>query len=71
MQINETLRHKMFYKSATLSFGDIDRISTSSILTRITNDVQKYQTAMQLAIALFIRAPIMFFYGIVASIIKS
>lgn len=69
--LTETLRHKMFYKSAALSFGDIDRISTSSILTRITNDVQKYQTAMQLAIALFIRAPIMFFYGIVASYMKS
>lgn len=67
----ESIRHKMFYKSATLSFGDIDRISTSSILTRITNDVQKYQIAMQLALALFIRAPIMFFYGIVASFVKN
>jgi len=67
----ETVRHNMFYKATTLSFGDIDRVSTSSILTRITNDVQKFQIAMQLALALFIRAPIMFFYGIIASFISS
>ena len=67
----ETIRHDMFYKASTLSFADIDRISTSSILTRITNDVQKYQMSMQLVLALFIRAPIMFAFGIVASFIKS
>jgi len=67
----ETVRHNMFYKAATLSFGDIDKVSTSSILTRITNDVQKFQISLQLALALFIRAPIMFLYGIIASFTKN
>ena len=66
----ETIRHNMFYKAATLSFGDVDKVTTSSIITRITNDVQKYQIAMQLALALFIRAPIMFFYGITTSFVR-
>mgnify|MGYP003295415086 FL=1 len=66
----ETVRHEMFYKTSTLSFGDIDQITTSSIITRITNDVQKFQIAMQLALALFIRAPIMFFYGIITSFVR-
>lgn len=66
----ETIRHNMFYKASTLSFGDIDKVTTSSIITRITNDVQKYQIAMQLALALFIRAPIMFFYGIITSFVR-
>lgn len=66
----ETIRHNMFYKASTLSFGDIDKVTTSSIITRITNDVQKYQIALQLALALFIRAPIMFFYGIITSFVR-
>lgn len=66
----ETIRHNMFYKAATLSFGDIDKVTTSSIITRITNDVQKYQIAVQLALALFVRAPIMFFYGIITSFVR-
>lgn len=66
----ETVRHNMFYKTATLSFGDIDQVTTSSIITRITNDVQKFQIALQLALALFIRAPIMFFYGIITSFVR-
>ncbi|XQP55742.1 MAG: ABC transporter ATP-binding protein [Mycoplasmoidaceae bacterium] len=66
----ETVRHNMFYKASTLSFGDIDKVTTSSIITRITNDVQKYQIAVQLALALFIRAPIMFFYGIITSFVR-
>lgn len=66
----ETIRHHMFYKASTLSFGDIDKVTTSSIITRITNDVQKYQIALQLALALFIRAPIMFFYGIITSFVR-
>lgn len=66
----ETVRHEMFYRTSTLSFGDIDKVTTSSIITRITNDVQKFQIAMQLALALFIRAPIMFFYGIITSFVR-
>ena len=66
----ETIRHEMFYRASKLSFGDIDKVTTSSIITRITNDVQKYQIAMQLALALFIRAPIMFFYGIITSFVR-
>jgi len=71
LMLAETVRHNMFYKASTLSFADIDKVSTSSILTRITNDVQKFQVSLQLALALFIRAPIMFLYGIIASFIKS
>lgn len=66
----ETIRHNMFYRASTLSFGDIDKVTTSSIITRITNDVQKYQIALQLALALFIRAPIMFFLGVIRTFMR-
>ena len=67
----ETIRHKMFIKTTNLSFIDIDKISTASILTRTTNDVQKYQLALQMILALFIKTPIMFFYGIISGFFKS
>lgn len=63
----QTLRHNMFLKTTSLSFADIDKVTTSSILTRITNDIQKFQVAFQMILTMLVRAPIMFFFGIVRS----
>ncbi len=71
LMLAETLRHNMFLKATTLSFGDIDRVTTSSILTRITNDMQKFQMSIQMILTMLIRAPIMFFLGIIRSFMKS
>lgn len=71
LMLAETLRHNMFLKTTSLSFGDIDRVTTSSILTRITNDMQKFQISIQMILTMLIRAPIMFFLGIIRSFMKS
>ena len=53
------LRHDMFYKVQTFDFHNIDKFSTSSIVTRLTSDVANIQMAFQMMIRMAIRCPMM------------
>ena len=53
------LRHDMFYKVQTFDFHNIDKFSTSSIVTRLTSDVANIQIAFQMMIRMAIRCPMM------------
>lgn len=55
----KNLRQKMFYKVQDFSFMNIDRFSTSSLVTRLTTDVTNVQNAYQMIIRVAVRAPIM------------
>ena len=55
----KNLRKDMFYKIQTYSFKNIDRFSTSSLVTRLTTDVMNVQMAYMMSIRLLARAPIM------------
>ena len=60
------LRIAMFHHIQEFSFGDIDRFSTASLVTRTTSDVRQLQNAVQMMMRTFISAP---FQLIVAVII--
>ncbi len=53
------LRHDMFYQVQTFDFSNIDKFSTSSIVTRLTSDVANIQMAFQMMIRMAIRCPMM------------
>ena len=53
------LRHDMFYKVQTFDFHNIDKFSTSSIVTRLTSDVANIQMSFQMMIRMAIRCPMM------------
>ncbi len=53
------LRHDMFYRVQTFDFGNIDKFSTSSIVTRLTTDTANLQMAFQMMIRMAIRCPMM------------
>ena len=53
------LRHDMFYKVQTYDFSNIDKFSTSSIVTRLTSDVANIQMTFQMMIRMAIRCPMM------------
>ena len=53
------LRHDMFYKVQTFDFSNIDKFSTSSIVTRLPSDVATIQMAFQMMIRMAIRCPMM------------
>lgn len=53
------LRHDIFYKVQEFSFKNIDRFSTSGLVTRMTTDITNVQMAYMMSIRLLARAPIM------------
>lgn len=61
------LREDMYNKLQTYSFANIDKFSTSSLITRITTDVTNVQNAYQMCIRMLVRAPVLFISAIVMS----
>ena len=53
------LRHDMFYRVQTFDFGNIDKFSTSSIVTRLTSDIANIQMCFQMLIRMAVRCPMM------------
>ncbi len=54
------LRSEVYGRVAHLSFSDIDRLETSSLITRLGDDVNRIQGVVQQSMRLLFRAPIMF-----------
>ncbi len=59
------LRHDMYYNIQNFSFSNIDKFSTSSIITRLTTDVTNVQMAFQMIIRVAVRAPLMLIFSLV------
>ena len=61
----KNLRQGMFYNIQNYSFTNIDKFSTSSLVTRLTTDVTNVQQAFQMIIRILVRAPIMLIFALV------
>ncbi|MDR0861624.1 MAG: ABC transporter ATP-binding protein/permease [Oscillospiraceae bacterium] len=57
--IGKELRGDLYKKTQTLSHENIDRLQTSSIITRITNDVTQIQTFVNGLMRIMMKVPIM------------
>lgn len=64
MRMGGKLRGGLFSKIQTLSFADIDRLSTSSLITRLTNDVTQVQNMVLMGLRIMVRAPLLSIGGI-------
>jgi len=58
------LRHDMYYSIQDYSFSNIDKFSTSSIITRLTTDVSNVQNAFQMIIRMAVRAPMTLIFSL-------
>ena len=63
----KNLRHDMYYKVQDYSFENIDKFSTSSIITRMTTDVTYVQQAYQMLTRITFRAPLTLIFSLVMS----
>ena len=63
------LRKDIFYKIQEFSFENIDRFSTSSLVTRLTTDVANIQFAYMMVIRTAIRCPLMLVFSFVMAFI--
>lgn len=57
MGFGANLRDALFEKVQQFSFNNIDRFSTASLITRLTNDVNNLQVTMMMALRILLRAP--------------
>ena len=60
----KNLRKAMFYKIQDYAFENIDKFSTSSLITRMTTDVTNVQMAFQMIIRILVRGPIMMIFAL-------
>lgn len=63
------LRKDMFYKIQGYSFENIDKFSTSSLVTRLTTDVTNVQNAYMMIIRTAIRSPFMFLFAFIMAFV--
>jgi len=58
------LRSGLFRKVESFSFDEIDKFSTGSLVTRLTNDVTQLENLVGMALRMFVRAPLLCIGGI-------
>ena len=63
----KNLRQAMFSKVQDFSFGNIDKFSTSSLVTRMTTDVTNVQNAYMMTIRTAVRAPLMLILTVITA----
>lgn len=59
------LRHALFAHIMKLSFKESDKQGTSTLITRMTSDINQTQTAVNLFLRLFLRSPIIVFGALI------
>ena len=66
----KNLRRELFNRSQDFSFENIDKFSTSSLVTRLTTDVTNIQQSFMMIIRTAIRSPLMFIFSITMAVIR-
>lgn len=64
----KNLRKDLYYKVQNFSFSNIDKFSTSSIVTRLTTDVTNVQNSFQMIIRGAVRSPFMLIFSLIMAI---
>ena len=55
------LRHSLFARIQSLSYTDLDRLGASTMITRLTGDINQVQTGINLGLRLLLRSPFVVF----------
>lgn len=68
MGFGKDLRDKIFAKVEDFSLQEFDKVGTSSLITRTTNDVVQIQNVLYMMMRLMVMAPIMLLGGIIMAV---
>jgi ATP-binding cassette subfamily B multidrug efflux pump len=71
MNMGAKLRQGVFDKIQIFSFLELDKFKTSSLITRLTNDVTQVQNMMLMALRIMVRAPLICIGGLVMAVALS
>ena len=61
----KNLRKDLYYKVQKFSFSNVDKFSTTSIVTRLTTDVSNIQMAFQMITRIVVRTPLMLIFSLI------
>lgn len=64
-----TVREEIFKNIQSRSFGELEKYGTSTLITRITSDVNQLQTGVNLFLRLFLRSPFIVFGAVIMAFI--
>ena len=67
--VSADLRRDLFKKIQSLSYKDLDGLGSATMLTRMTSDIDKLQSGINLALRLFLRSPFIVFGAMVTACI--
>ena len=67
----KNLRRDLYVKLQNFSFENIDKFSTSSLITRMTTDISFIQMAFQMMIRIVVRAPLMFVFSLIMAFVSA
>lgn len=64
VNLGQNLRDGLFAKIQSLSFLELDHFKTSSLITRLTNDITQFQTMVMMGLRILVRAPLLCIGGL-------
>ena len=65
----KNLRHDLYDRIGSFSFENVDKFSSTSLVTRMTTDVQNVQMSYMMLIRTAIRSPLMLIFSVVMSFV--
>ena len=68
MGFAKNLRGRLFTKIQDFSFANVDKFSTASLVTRLTNDITNTQMAFMMLIRMAFRAPVMLVGAVIMAV---
>ena len=71
IKLGEEVRQSLFDKIQTLSFMELDKLKTSSLITRLTNDVTQVQQMTNMLLRMMVRSPSIAIGGLFMAILLS
>ena len=71
LNFSASVRSDVFKKVQQLSFGNLDRLGTGPLITRLTNDIDQVQEAVMMSLRVLVRAPLLAVGSMVLAIITS
>ena len=65
------LRGTLFRKVQALSFGNLDRLETGALITRLTNDVTQVQEVVMMLLRVMVRVPLLLVGSLIMAVLTS
>ncbi len=65
------LRGTLFRRVQALSFGNLDKLETGKLITRLTNDVTQVQEIVMMALRMLVRAPLLLVGSVIMALLTS